>query len=338
MMVLRQQTWFHRLSKQFNGNYYLSHFQCYSSSKVDWSKLRPMINKRIQNRSTTYPLKNMVSVARDVLIARATLFQGVSILIKHIPVKACKFCSEVYIGEQGHQIQTCYGFRRLAKNRVHEWIDGSLNDILVPVESFHLHNMFQDLIQHDQRFDFDRVPAVLELCSQAGVNIFDKRLHYCDQMLDTDENTIDTEPANPDELRSVALKTIEAWEKVRSGVERLLLVYPAKACKHCSEVHIGPSGHKARLCGVFKHESWRGPHFWEKADVNDLVPRKVVWRRRPQDPPVLHDEGRNFYGHAPAVVELCFQTGVAVPIKYKKMMKMSGIPPPVNRIDDDRMI
>ncbi|CAG7882936.1 unnamed protein product [Brassica rapa] len=37
-----------------------------------------------------------------------------------------------------------------------------------------------------------------------------------------------------------------------------------------------PSGHKARLCGVFKYESYQGTHYWERSSVNDLVPEKVV--------------------------------------------------------------
>ncbi|KAI3849874.1 hypothetical protein MKW98_026788 [Papaver atlanticum] len=35
------------------------------------------------------------------------------------------------------------------------------------------------------------------------------------------------------------------------GVQKLLLIYPAKACKFFDEVHVGSSGHKAGLCGVF---------------------------------------------------------------------------------------
>ncbi|KAL5729253.1 hypothetical protein ACHQM5_002228 [Ranunculus cassubicifolius] len=308
--------WGH-LWKECSG-YYLCHFRCYST-KLNWNKLRPMIHKRIQDRSSSYPIKSMVGVAYDILHFRANLIEGVSTLLKNFPVKACKFCPEVFIGETGHLIQTCYGFRRRAKNQEHEWIDGSLNDILVPVEAFHLRTMFQDLIKHEHRFDFDRIPAVVELCSQAGANIYDETLHSIEV---------------PDRIEplEVAIRTLEAWENLRLGVQKLLLVYPSKSCKHCAEVHIGPSGHKARLCGVFKHETWRGTHFWKKAELDDLVPPKVVWRRRPQDPRVLSDEGRNYYGHAPAVVELCFQAGAIVPNKYHKIMKLHGLPPPTDGV------
>ena len=55
------------------------------------------------------------------------------------------------------------------KNQAREWIRGSLNDILVPVEAFHLRTMFQNIINHQERFDYDRIPAVVELCLQAAL-------------------------------------------------------------------------------------------------------------------------------------------------------------------------
>ncbi|KAK1299573.1 hypothetical protein QJS10_CPB13g00411 [Acorus calamus] len=180
----------------------------------------------------------------------------------------------------------------------------------------------QDVIRHDQRFDFDRVPAVVELCCQAGADVPEEILYPHDKC--TSGSSDDTHLL-PHELKSVAQETLEAWERLRVGVHKLLFVYPAKVCEYCSEVHIGPSGHKARLCGVFKYETWRGTHFWKKAELDDLVPQKVVWHRRPHDPSVLLDNGRGFYGKSPAVVELCAQAGATIPNKYFSMMKVCGL-------------
>ncbi|KAB5548379.1 hypothetical protein DKX38_011785 [Salix brachista] len=46
---------------------------------------------------------------------------------------------------------------------------------------------------------------------------------------------IDDENLHPGMLTK---NTPDAWEKLRSGVQRLL-VYPSKVCEHCSEVQIG---------------------------------------------------------------------------------------------------
>lgn len=242
----------------------------------------------------------------------------------------CRFCPEVYFGEKGHLIQTCCGYRHRSKNRVHEWIFGGLNDVFVPVETFHLQHMHQDVIKHHQRFDFERVPAVVELCWQAGAYPSDEDLYTsADKVEEGSCGGVDeTEPLSSDEPMLIANRTLRAWETLRNGVQKLLMVYPVKVCKHCSEVHVGPSGHRARLCGVFKYESWRGAHFWEKAKVDDLVPPKIVWHRRPQDPPVLLNEGRKFYGHAPAVVDLCIRAGAIAPVKYNCMMKVQGLTVP----------
>ncbi|KAK3014823.1 hypothetical protein RJ639_008299, partial [Escallonia herrerae] len=316
-----------------------------SKPTVDSKKLRSTILKRINDRAKYYPVKGMVPVANEVLMARTFLIRGVSTLFEIFPVWACKYslrlspfsllrlnlrhCPEVYIGEKGHLIRSCGGFRHHARNQPHEWIKGSLKDILVPVEAFHLGSMFQNVVKHNERFDFERVSAVVELCLQAGADPTSESLSSSNLNSNPVENAIlGAETLSPHDLTTIAGGTLRAWETLRSGVKKLLLVYPVKVCKHCSEVHVGLSGHKARLCGVFRYESWRGAHFWKKAEVDDLVPPKVVWSRRPQDPPVLVDEGRNFYGHAPAVVDLSTKAGVIAPSNYFCMMKVHGLPPP----------
>ncbi|XP_028807433.1 APO protein 4, mitochondrial isoform X3 [Neltuma alba] len=316
-MALRKNLWQTVLHGEFDG--YLVYPRRLCTTKVDLKKLRPMIYERIEKRANEYPVRAMVPVAVEVLKARNVLIQGVSALLQSFPVMACKFCPEIFIDEKGHLIRTCHGYKRHAKNRCHEWVAGGLDDILVPVETYHLNNMFQGVIKHNQRFDFDRISAIDELCWQAGVD-------PCGNIVSG--NSQGSEFLSPYDLTFVANRTLTAWETLRSGVLKLLFVYPAKVCKYCSEVHVGPSGHKARLCGVFNYESWRGAHFWTKAEVDDLVPPKIVWRRRPQDPPILVDEGKGYYGRVPAILDLCAKAGALVPAKYNSMMKAQGLSGP----------
>ncbi|KAG9439397.1 hypothetical protein H6P81_019562 [Aristolochia fimbriata] len=283
------------------------------SSRIDWVKLRPLILKKIENRERGYIVKDLVPVAHDVFNARAQLVEGVSALLNVIPIKACEFCPEIHLGNSGHLIKTCNGRKHTSKNCAHTWIDGDLRDILVRVESFHRHNISQDGLKHGQ---FCRVPAVLELCSQAGLDIPDEILYAPDEIPENRSIT-----ASPAELRSVAQVTLEAWERLRLGVKKLLFVYPANTCEYCLDIRIG---NRSQLHGVFKRKCLEKSHHWKRASVDTLVPPKVVWYTRPQDPSVLLDSGRGYYGRAPAVVGLCAQAGAWVPKTYFRMMKLKG--------------
>ncbi|KAH9626185.1 hypothetical protein KSS87_015206 [Heliosperma pusillum] len=307
-------------------SYNLGKIRLYDSknmTKEDWHNLRPMIKKRIEHRSSSYPIKSMIPVAQQVLRARSQLINGVSTLLKAFPVFSCKYCPEVYVGEMGHLIKSCWGYKRLNKNQLHRWTRASLENILVPVETFHLESRGQEIIKHHQRFDFERVPAVIELCHQAGALMEDSKFRSPN---DTPDFVVDS--LSTDDLIAIGTRTLGAWETLREGVKKLMLVYSVKVCKHCSEVHVGPSGHMGRLCGVFKFQSWQGTHFWQKAGVDDVVPPTIAWHRRTQDPPVLVNEGRSFYGHAPAVVDLCCKAGAIPSKKYLCMMKVHGLTGP----------
>lgn len=197
------------------------------------------------------------------------------------------------------------------------------------MEAFHLPRTSQKIVKHDERFDYERIPAVVELCLQAGVDSNQESFSSTAAEPDSlGSDASDPEPLSDDKLRLLGTRTLRAWEALRSGVYKLLCVHPTRVCKHCSEVHIGRSGHDARMCGVFKHEAWRGKHFWQKAKVDNLVPPNVVWFRRRQDPPILIDKGRDYYGHVPAVVDLCSKAGAMVPSKYFAMMKLEGMTAP----------
>ncbi|KAK9035006.1 hypothetical protein V6N11_077057 [Hibiscus sabdariffa] len=102
----------------------------------------------------------------------------------------------------------------------------------------------EGVTKHQQRFDFERVPAIVELCMQAGADVTDEILRSGSFTVEESYGGINgIESLSDDDTRVVASGTLKAWETLRSGVKKLLLVYPAKVCKYCSEVHVGPSGH-----------------------------------------------------------------------------------------------
>lgn len=110
-------------------------------------------------------------------------------------------------------------------------------------------------------------------------------------------------------------------------------MYPVRTCGYCPEVHVGPTGHKAQNCGAHKHQQRNGQHGWQTAVLDDLIPPKYVWHVPDVNKP-LKWELRNFYGQAPAVVELCAQAGACVPDHYKPTMRLDvGIPTDVSEAE-----
>ncbi|XP_027120923.1 APO protein 1, chloroplastic isoform X4 [Coffea arabica] len=145
--------------------------------------------------------------------------------------------------------------------------------------------------------------------------------------LDTHRSLERFPPPDISEVPKIAQETINAYEKVKWGVNRLMKKYTVKACGYCSEVHVGPWGHNAKLCGEFKHQ-WRdGKHGWQDATVDEVFPPNYVWHvRDPKGPPMRRGLKR-FYGKAPAVVEVCMQAGAQVPERYKPMMRLDIVVP-----------
>ncbi|KAK4337682.1 hypothetical protein RND71_042169 [Anisodus tanguticus] len=84
-------------------------------------------------------------------------------------------------------------------------------------------------------------------------------------------------PSSAEETVLLAEETLEAWEKMRAGANKLMKMYPVRVCGYCSEVHVGPSGHKAQNCGAHKHQQRNGQHGWQTAVLDDLIPPRYVW-------------------------------------------------------------
>ncbi|GAB2279602.1 APO protein 1, chloroplastic [Dionaea muscipula] len=298
----------------------------------------------------------LIPLAHEVLDAWRALIRGLSQLLQAIPVYACSGCSEVHVAKSGHEIQDCRGPGSPSRKGFHSWVKGSINDVLIPIESYHMFDPFGRRIKHDTRFNYHRIPAVVELCIQAGVDVpgfpsrrrmtpirkmgkrvIDRGGHLEEPMqsgdplelLDLDTHGALSRFPKPleEDLPLIAEETIIAYETVTQGVRRLMDKYSVKACGYCSEVHVGPWGHNVKLCGEFKHQ-WRdGKHGWQDAVVDEVFPLNYVWHVRDPEGAPLRSPLKRFYGKAPAVVEVCIQAGACVPDKYKPMMRLDIVLP-----------
>lgn len=218
---------------------------------------------------------------------------------------------------------------------------------------------FGQRIKHETRFNYERIPAVIELCIQAGVEIpaYPSRRRtqpirmLGKKVIDRGGYVEEPKPLHPDDSRSLlaeidtygfyhsqpdlplsetremAERTLAAYDRVRRGVRKLMEKYSVKACGYCSEVHVGPWGHNVKLCGSFKHQ-WRdGKHGWQDAVPDEVFPPNFVWHVRDPEGPPLTGKLKRFYGKAPAVVEVCVQAGAEVPDEYKPMMRLDVVVP-----------
>ncbi|KAE8680943.1 APO protein 2 [Hibiscus syriacus] len=298
----------------------------------------------------------LVPLAYDVLNARVTLINNLKKLLKVVKVHACGFCNEIHVGPVGHPLKSCRGHRASIRNGLHQWTYATVDYVVLPVDAYHLYDRLGKRIRHNERFSIPRIPAVVELCIQAGVDVPEfptKRRRKSiiwigkSEFVDADENELpdpvpkvpmkpllteipDSEmvtPCNEEETIRLAEETPEAWEQMRRGAKKLMRMYPVRVCGYCPEVHVGPLGHKAQNCGAHKHQQRNGQHGWQSAVLNDLIPPRYVWYLPEVKGPPLRRELRSFYGQAPAVVEICVQAGAAVPDQYKPAMRLDiGIP------------
>ena len=72
----------------------------------------------------------------------------------------------------GHEIRTCTGPRSGFRSAMHDWRKGGINDVVYFPKCFHLFDRVgKPRVVHNENFDVPRIPAILELCIQAGINV-----------------------------------------------------------------------------------------------------------------------------------------------------------------------
>ncbi|XP_072995136.1 APO protein 3, mitochondrial-like [Typha latifolia] len=299
-------------------------------------------------------VKNLVPVAHEVFDARTRLVRCASRVVESIPVHSCCVCGEVHVGRIPHRIRTCNVAGSLP-TKEHNWVKGGVEDVLPNAESFHLYDRLGRAVSHEERLQVDRIPAIVELCIQAGVDVAEyptKRrvipvYNIAGKMIDFERkyprdyshgkdiepsgfwrrktktvNCVSQSFSSDDNLQDLARQGMKEWEKMRAGATKLMKKYAVQTCGFCPEVQVGPKGHRARICQAYKHQMRHGQHAWQEASIDDLVPPVYVWHvPDPRHGSPLVDELRAYYGKVPATVELFAQAGADVGEEYSVLMR-----------------
>ncbi|XP_014512359.1 APO protein 3, mitochondrial isoform X1 [Vigna radiata var. radiata] len=313
-------------------------------------------------------VKNLIPVAHEVFAARCELLSCVSRLVNYTAIYACSLCGEVHVGHPPHKIRTC-DVKGSPSSKEHSWVKGGVEHVLPLVESFHLYDRIGRAVSHNEMLEVDRIPAIVELCVQAGFDIpeyptrrrtfpvycvagriidFEKRFPkemslgadieahgfwYKKKKLNEDTNSM---VMHSDNIQAIAVLGMKAWEKMCIGASKLMEKYPVQTCGYCPEVQVGPKGHRVRNCQAFKHQMRDGQHAWQKATINDLAPPVCVYHIRDQQATKpLVNELKRYYGMLPAVVELFAQAGAPVGKNYASMMREDVVIP---EIDEEKWV
>ncbi|KAK9103623.1 hypothetical protein Sjap_020877 [Stephania japonica] len=313
-------------------------------------------------------VKELVPVAHKVFVAREELFGCVSRVMDSIPVHKCLSCGEVHVGNVPNEIKTCNAASSPFTVE-HNWERGRLEDVLPVVETFHLYDRVGRAVSHEERLLVDRIPAILELCVQAGVDLreyptrrrafpvynvsgriidYEKRFpkdEFSGKDIDEfgfwekrERRNRNTQSSNllSNDLQECATRGMSAWEEMRSGAMKLMQKYAVQTCGYCPEVQVGPKGHRLRQCQSYKHQMRDGQHAWQEATVDDMMPPVYVWHvPKSYENTPLSDKFKRYYGKLPAAVELFAQAGAKVSEQYSSLMREDVAVP---TMDEEKLV
>ncbi|GAQ85834.1 hypothetical protein KFL_002570020 [Klebsormidium nitens] len=109
--------------------------------------------------------------AQMVVKGMVIVWQYLPVLLYHLPVQVCRHCTELHVGPNGHSVRSCRGIGSEARQAAHEWRRARFEDILPISEAFHLWRRDAPPPSHKLQAQWGRVPAVMELCFQAGADV-----------------------------------------------------------------------------------------------------------------------------------------------------------------------
>lgn len=277
--------------------------------------------------------------------------------INHNPNYVLDFshCFEVHIGQVGHEIRTCTGPKSGLRNATHVWRKGRIHDVIYFPKCYHLFDRVgKPRVLHNESRKVKQLPAIVELCIQAGLNLenhptkrrtrpvysiegrivdFESETNLVAVEDTTNDSRLDLSLTKGLTSKELSILTLDSWFEMISGVKKIMERYKVHTCGYCPEVQVGPKGHKVRNCRASKHQSRNGMHAWQEATVFDLVGPNYVWHVADMSGPPLSNDLKRFYGKAPAVVEMCVQAGAPVPGEYRSMMRLDVVRPCRDELD-----
>ncbi|XWS72640.1 hypothetical protein CRYUN_Cryun02cG0057500 [Craigia yunnanensis] len=233
------------------------------AARERFKKSRGQPKKPVPPPKTGLTVKSLVPIAYDVLNARVTLINNLKKLMKVVKVHACGYCNEIHVGPVGHPFKSCRGQHASIRKGLHEWTYATVDDVFLSVDAYHLYDRLGKRIRHDERFSIPRIPAVVELCIQAGVDIpaFPTKRRRKPiirigkkEFVDADESELpdpvpevplkpilteipDSEivaPRDEEETIVLAEETLQAWEQMRRGAKKLMRMYCVRVCGYCA--------------------------------------------------------------------------------------------------------
>ncbi|KAH1262324.1 APO protein 3, mitochondrial [Glycine max] len=246
----------------------------------------------------------------------------------------------IHVGHAPHKIRTC-DVRGSPSSKEHSWAKVGVEHVLPLVDSFHLYDRIGRAVSHNEMLEVDRIPAIVELCVQAGegpspvytvagrIIDFEKRFPkeislgedieaHGFWLMDVNTNSM---AMQSDDIQATAVRGMKAWEKMRGGASKLMGKYAVQTCGYYPEVQVGPKGHRVRNCQAFKHQIRDGQLY-------------VYHIRDDQHRKPLVNELKRYYGMLPAVVELFAQAGAPVDKNYASMMREDVVIP---EMDEEKL-
>ncbi|RRT82929.1 hypothetical protein B296_00018976 [Ensete ventricosum] len=173
---------------------------------------------------------------------------------------------------------SCEGPKCGSRSSNHVWRRGGIRDVVGFPYCYHLYyRVGKPRVCHKERFGVERLPAIVELCIQAGLDLEDyPTKRRTEPVYSIEGRIVDFEPEedknaftgnNSDSAREVlpiildgdrfdvagminelSARTLQSWLDMRSGAMKLMKKYSVITCGYCPKVQVGPKGQKVRMC------------------------------------------------------------------------------------------